>query len=364
MSAARTFLMLLLPAALCSCAKEIVMDAGDEPLVVVECVLTQQPVQTLRLSFTKSVSMSNAPELPEAEAVLIDLTEGKTAGSFERQDDGTWTLGYAAVPEHSYRLEVDVPGHETVWAEQTIPDKPAIESYFSLWSPSKYWEPFTQRHLGSVFIVDRHNIDADYIWLWALNYNPDSGRREYVERLCTDWPYVDNFNLTGDLYVPPVADTSILGDKVTSELYPRLEGKSMHDRFLRLDIRNPRYMYTGNITGEYSPTYVFMISGDFEGKYFHRGFEPKDWDKYTLQDDDGVVVAAIATKDYDAYLRDAIYFKRLSESSDLSSIYNRENIFSNIHGGLGIFGAYTTTYLGWFYGYNSTEWEYLEKPFD
>lgn len=81
-------------------------------------------------------------------------------------------------------------------------------------------------------------------------------------------------------------------------------------------------------------------------------------------DESLVVVAAIASKDYDAYLRDAIYFKRLSESSDLSSIYNRENIFSNIHGGLGIFGAYTTTYLGWFYGYNSTEWEYLEKPFD
>ena len=338
-------------AALCSCAKEIVMDAGDEPLVVVECVLTQQPVQTLRLSFTKSVSMSEAPALTEADAVLIDLTEGKTVGSFERQDEGTWTLGYTPIPEHSYRLEVDVPGQEPIWAEQTMPDTAPFRFTYSFVPYGTGY--YTYRQKG-----------YDHIWIWALKYNPETRRREYVERLCTGWPYVDNFNLTGDLYVPPVADTSILGDKVTSELYPRLEGKSMHDRFLRLDIRNPRYMYTGNITGEYSPTYVFMISGDFEGKYFHQGFEPKDWDKYTLQDDEGVVVAAIASKDYDAYLRDAIYFKRLSESSDLSSIYNRENIFSNIHGGLGIFGAYTTTYLGWFYGYNSTEWEYLEKPFD
>ena len=90
------------------------MDAGDEPLVVVECVLTQQPVQTLRLSFTKGAAMDEAPALTEAEAVLIDLTEGKTAGSFERQDDGTWTLDYAAVPEHTYRLEVDVPGQEPI----------------------------------------------------------------------------------------------------------------------------------------------------------------------------------------------------------------------------------------------------------
>ena len=108
------FPLAALPALFCSCAKEIVMDAGDEPLVVVECVLTQQPVQTLRLSFTKSVSMSEAPTLLEADAVLIDLTEGKTAGNFERQADGTWALDYAAVPEHTYRLEVDVPGQEPI----------------------------------------------------------------------------------------------------------------------------------------------------------------------------------------------------------------------------------------------------------
>ena len=50
--------------------------------------------------------------------------------SAERQDDGTWTLGYAAVPEHSYRLEVDVPGHETVWAEQTMPPECIFYSAF------------------------------------------------------------------------------------------------------------------------------------------------------------------------------------------------------------------------------------------
>lgn len=74
---------------LCSCTKEIVMDAREEPAVAVECILSEQPVQTLRLSFTKGAAMSDAPALPGAEAVLIDLTEGRTVGSFERQDDGT-----------------------------------------------------------------------------------------------------------------------------------------------------------------------------------------------------------------------------------------------------------------------------------
>ena len=115
---------------LCSCAKEIVMDAGNEPVVAVECILSEQPVQTLRLSFTKGAAMDEAPALTEAEAVLIDLTEGETVGNFERQADGTWALDYAAVPEHSYRLEVDVPGQEPIWAEQTMPTDCLVISNF------------------------------------------------------------------------------------------------------------------------------------------------------------------------------------------------------------------------------------------
>ena len=108
------FPLAALPALLCSCAKEIVMDAGEEPVVAVECILSEQPVQTLRLSFTKGAAMDEAPALSEAEAVLIDLTEGKTVGSFERRDDGTWALDYTPIPEHSYRLEIDVPGQEPI----------------------------------------------------------------------------------------------------------------------------------------------------------------------------------------------------------------------------------------------------------
>ena len=274
------FLPMLLPALLCSCAKEIVMDAGDESLVVVECVLTQQPVQTLRLSFTKSVSMSEAPALTEAEAVLIDLTEGKTVGSFERQDEGTWTLGYTPIPEHSYRLEVDVPGQEPIWAEQTMPDTAPFRFTYSFVPYGTGY--YTYRQKG-----------YDHIWIWALKYNPETRRREYVERLCTDWPYTDNFNLTGEMYIPQVADTTYYGNPAPSKLYPMLEGTPLHKRFLRLDLTKASHSNKG-----------LIISGDFEGKFFH----------------------------YPPY----------------GHVYN---IFSNIHGGLGIFGAYTTSIHMWTYGY-------------
>ena len=44
------------------------MDAMEDPLIVVECVLTDEPVQTLHLTYTKGASQSEAPDLPEAES--------------------------------------------------------------------------------------------------------------------------------------------------------------------------------------------------------------------------------------------------------------------------------------------------------
>ena len=72
------------------------MDALEEPQVVVECILSDAPVQILNLSYTKSASRETAPDLPEAAAKLTDITEGKEAGLFTRSADGSWKLDYAA----------------------------------------------------------------------------------------------------------------------------------------------------------------------------------------------------------------------------------------------------------------------------
>ena len=104
-----------------SCVQDVILDAGDEPQVVVDCILTDEPVQTLRLVYTKGASKDKATDLPEATAVLTDLTEGGEVGRFVRSPDGSWRLDYAAIPAHGYRLDVSVPGHDPIWAEQTMP---------------------------------------------------------------------------------------------------------------------------------------------------------------------------------------------------------------------------------------------------
>ena len=330
------FPLAALPALLCSCAKEIVMDAKEEPAVAVECILSEQPVQTLRLSFTKGAAMDEAPALTEAEAVLIDLTEGRTVGSFERQDDGTWALGYAAVPEHSYRLEIDIPGQEPIWAEQTMPtDCLVISNFMNSYSSSIY---DLSSLYGSTFLF---NFATEIAWIRALNYNPDTGKREYAEYICTDASNVSDFNLAGITYDPPVSDTDVWGHKRTAYLYPNLRGAPLHRRYLRIEL--PFKSDSGNDAIDF-----IHIAGSMTGKYYHKDnpFLQQPIDR-PPRSDEGIVVVSYVSRDYDRYLREAIYYKKISESTDLADMLLRENIFTNIHGGLGIFGAKTETVVEW-----------------
>ena len=89
------FMSCLLPF-LCSCVKEVTMDAREDPQIVVECILCDEPVQTLYLTYTKGASREAAPSLDEADAVLADLTEGREVGRFTRAEDGSWQLSQRA----------------------------------------------------------------------------------------------------------------------------------------------------------------------------------------------------------------------------------------------------------------------------
>ena len=45
-------------ACLTSCVRDVILDAGENPQVVVECILTNSDVQELRLNFTKGASQN------------------------------------------------------------------------------------------------------------------------------------------------------------------------------------------------------------------------------------------------------------------------------------------------------------------
>ena len=74
-----------------------------------------------------------------------------------------------------------------------------------------------------------------------------------------------------------------------------------------------------------------------------------------LSPDEGYLEVSSVSKDLDTYMLDTYERLLLQESSDLSSIYLRDNSFTNIHGGLGIFGAKCSRKYQW-----SGEYEYVD----
>ena len=312
-------LLLLLPLAI-GCVRDVVLDAGEKPQVVVECVLTESSPQELRLSFTKGASLAEAPELTEATAWLTDLTDNYPAGEFRRREDGVWVLDYAAVPRHSYRLEVEVPGYDLVWAEQTMPE--GCKIYCSSYAPYQFDD--SQPKYKNMVGTEYHYATLSYnTWIYGMNYDERTGAFQVADEICTDNEFVDNFNLTGGTYIPETSDTDYYGRELPSELYPYLSGASLHRKYLRIK---------KNDSGK-----VFLISGYFDGPYYYYlewPYGPRE-----PYEDEGYLVFLSVSDDYDRYLREAVVKVSEAGLSDITMIFSRENIFTNINGGVGIFGA-------------------------
>ena len=316
--------MVFMYLALAGCVRDVVLDAGEKPRVVVECVLTESSPQELRLSFTKGASLAEAPELTAATAWLTDLTDNYPAGEFRRREDGVWVLDYAAVPRHSYRLEVEVPGYDLVWAEQTMPEGITVETkVHSIPAP-----PWSSSSGFYSFMSYRMTDYVRSLWLCGVFYYVSAAEeKNYVGRVCADYPGIDAFNLTGDIYSPEIMGE---GTVFSAAIYGSLYGKPLYRRFIYIR--------------DASPDHRFVVSGDFPGDYSEQAGHCKMAIRFSS-----------FSLDYDQYLKQAVMIVDSDGASELTSVFARDNLYSNIHGGIGIFGACTSTTEEWLRGYQYIE---------
>lgn len=355
--------------ALSSCVRDVIMDAKEKPQVVVVCVLSDDPVQTLQLSLTKGASLAEVPELTEAVATLYD--EGKVVGEFKRESDGKWRLDHAAVPGHTYRIEVQVPGYYLIHAEQQMPSEPApiksmtythFEEYIEPWSgwasgppsgvippewmPDRTWPEDEPYPMYETFYVLFDNSSP--LWITAMNYNQESCSPEIADRICTDAVTGLDNTAGQEIYVPLQMDVpnpyklqerdpgfkfeESFYSAHQMELYPVLTGKPLYKSFIRLPENKAQ---------------SFWISGNFTGDYCAEGVGEWGYADENEADEKGYIFCVTPSTDYDKYLQEAYYFMEIQQSSDLSSIYLRDNIYSNIVGGLGIFGAQINRKYPW-----------------
>lgn len=327
-----------------SCVRDVVLDAGEKPQVVVECIVSNDTIQKLYLSFTKGASRDEAMPLTEAVATLIDLTESRTVGQFVKgEEENLWTLEYSAIQDHRYRLEVQVPGYDLIWAEDTMPRQIDVREYpetYYEWvqsgkDPEDYIPQETPDKYASQWVGSYYKFCEDFtspLWIygidmefedWHLRTGPIAGE------IFTDLQNVDNFNMTGQTYLPEITDRlHSYGPFVTGirTYYPDLKGAMKHDRFLRVN------------SGRCDE--IFLLGCNF--LFFPNYGYPRP------------MMFMSVSEVYDNYLIESFKINEVKKSSDMSSIFLRDNPSSNIHGGIGVFGCkvqwdldcmWTTTYV-------------------
>ena len=308
-----------------SCVRDVVLDAGENPQVVVECVMSNDSIQKLYLSFTKGASREEAEPLAEAVATLIDLTESTTVGQFVKgKEENLWTLDYTAKEKHHYRLEVQIPGYDLVWAEDIMPPRINVIAYRE--HPDNSIHEIVPDKYASQFAGSFYKFDEDFsnsLWIYGIDMEFENWliRTGPIAReIFTDLQNVDNFNITDQTYLPGIrrkikSYANPEGDYPEfigiETLYPDLKGEMKHDRFLRIN---------GGKSGK-----VFLLGCNFS--YWTGGGYNRPMIFMSVSDA------------YDDYLKAALIMDGIKKNSDMSAIYLRDNIPSNIHGGIGIFGG-------------------------
>lgn len=347
-------IILLSLAVIClSCVRDLEMNSGENPAIAIECVLQDETPQTLSLIYTRTGRHEASVPITDAGVTLLDKTSGTSCGAFTHSVDRTWTLDYAAVPGHEYRLEVKVPGHDLIYAEDIMPeplDLKSINANAPYSSMRIIAEKYGDGFIGNVYWIKEL---PQYTWLCALNYNRETGKHEIAENICTDYPWIDNFNLTGNSYAaPPPSDEEyrFTWNGITYAgyyrrfEYPFLDGMAMHRRFLRLRAPSEEEWkeYISCHKEEYFDygKHLFTVNGSFSGD-FYDGSSKSDPGKL------GYVLSMSVSENYDAYLRDAMRIQQMQESTDMSTLYVRDNLYSNIVGGIGIFGASIKRIQAW-----------------
>lgn len=330
-------LMMILSATLTGCVETIVMDPGEEDLpVMVNCVLEAGfGKQTLYLQYVKGKSRSEYIPIENA-TVRIEASEGLIRQiEFKYVGDSKYEAGpevqinkYSRSPlligqRVTYTLSVEIPGRETITARTTVPANQSPRYYHDV-----VFEDIWDFYFTCGLPIDHESQDrpdepaihTSPVWIFASKWKHvanESARNRYPY-LVTDHPFADDFNNTGLEF----SDLVIEGDPDPNEIRPplkytwpafkgmrhRMPDLPLHDGFVRIDHldNKPFHLLAGPLS--------YMESYQDHFDFF------------------------FVSEEYDKYLR-SVYILNTQLDNNFTSVFSTDNAYTNIEGGVGIFGA-------------------------
>lgn len=342
-----------------SCIKSIVLDVETDPKVVVECVLDNaKSVQTLHLGYTKGKLKDSYDELTEAQAILIDRTTDSRVGTFRYGRDCEWTLDYVPEAGHLYRLEISIPGHSEIWSECQMP---IPLSYFEIHGSS--FSPIFSS------MTDSGNNDYD------RNHSPSDlpKRLEYTNGICYKYsPFPCQISLSM-FSAPSLNGECIFIDRLTSDVESSFDTNILEQRY---DVNDKSYSHMPVRTDFSDRIWLALLYPSTVGRHYYEGNIVFDGntddgngnyfvvtpDMSCLNDINGqwnqyLLVECLSDNllDYNQMIEQIVEKK---ESTDYTTIFLRDNMPTNINGGIGIFSGKQRQILPWKYEYSLfEEWD-------
>ena len=329
---------------LLSCTRVTDLRPEGRGEVVVVCVLTEEATQSLTLDLTDIASPEDRAALSEAVITLFDETAGQEVGSFQKDGGNDWQLEYAAIPEHKYRLQIFIPGREEISATTTMPAKSNV-AYRLVFAGYGFFErEEDDRELGMQYSIS--SLPDNAVWVMGVNRVEDTGEEKVAAQIATSLAIADPFNVTDEIFhgldyldreelefLEEIQKTGI------ASFYGNVEGHPVYDKVFRI----PSTAEVDRNVASNPPGY-FSVAGRFDIDYKF------DYTYWKIIDDEttGFILFLSPSLEYDRFLRDILAKKKQQDKwGDYASIFSRNNIYSNIQNGLGVFGARTKQKLPW-----------------
>lgn len=390
--------------AIVSCVEYVNLDSSKEMPVVVNCVLTRDSVQTMKLSRMRV--LYGADDTPVEEAtVLLQEKDNKgayrTMVKFHRAEGINWEAKFQPEYDTEYRLVVNIPGEEEITATTRFPEDlmliqcpriamfledslidggqkvPAYIMYTAEVRKGKYYKNWKgyEKEDGVPF---KAYIEASEtpckIWVFShidtthvrlddnFFFKVPQSTQPFSEYVATNHPGADRFNLASgrlaDLHYwnrpnkpywkqDPSKVLKANYSQWCTYLYPDIP---IFSGFVRID--HPANFRNGLSENDllnscfYSDR-SFFISGDYSDN-LHSNFEVTYYFDYIRR----IIYSSnlsflnevhFVSEEYDTYLRE-MYVTIQNNNDFILASYDYGNAYTNIVGGVGIFGADNITW--------------------
>ena len=320
-----------------SCVEYIDMSTDEgRDQVVVNCILEESNTQTLELFYMRGFNEVDYKGIDNAKVVISTLNQYEDEAVEFHHDKGIkWSADFRPENGRIYKLSIKIEGRDEITAQTQMPADVQVYSHRKDW----YYAEGLGHWLCSFQIMRRdYSTFGDHFFhlvtvsacMWISSMASDI--------IATDFQYADKFTQTGqtisdlEYYSPENMASLQAFDREMIGAIPKLKGDCpVYDKVVRINMPSD---YDAGYTDEQLLSEKVMEYDSHSFLLFTTNYE-SDFDGISGT---GLYKICILSPEYDQYYRE-FYERIVLNAGNILELYNDTDMYTNINGGHGIFGA-------------------------